>query len=140
MVIMEQVGRHLLVAPLLASAIIGTSAVAKAASRAQMEKLLPALASGEQRTAVALSEPGHAGLPGKFATSANESGNPATGHALGSNFAFIGWKDDPRTGRCVIVSAIDNLVKGASGMAVQNMNLMLGIDETTGLTQLPLFP
>ena len=75
MVIMEQVGRHLLVAPLLASAIIGTSAVAKAASRAQMEKLLPALASGEQRTAVALSEPGHAGLPEKFATSANESGN-----------------------------------------------------------------
>lgn len=65
---------------------------------------------------------------------------PATGHALGSNFAFIGWKDDPRTGRCVIVSAIDNLVKGASGMAVQNMNLMLGIDETAGLTQLPLFP
>ena len=65
---------------------------------------------------------------------------PATGHTLGSNYAFIGWKDDPRTGRAVIVSAIDNLVKGASGLAVQNMNLMLGLDETAGLTQLPLFP
>ncbi|MDP3937897.1 MAG: N-acetyl-gamma-glutamyl-phosphate reductase [Deltaproteobacteria bacterium] len=65
---------------------------------------------------------------------------PATGHVLGSNLCFIGYKDDPRTGRCVIVTAIDNLVKGASGVAVQNMNLMLGLDETAGLTQLPLFP
>jgi len=69
-----------------------------------------------------------------------EGSVPATGHALGSNLCFIGHKHDPRTGRCVIVTAIDNLVKGASGVAVQNMNLMLGLDETAGLTQLPLFP
>jgi N-acetyl-gamma-glutamyl-phosphate reductase len=65
---------------------------------------------------------------------------PSTGQVLGSNYCFIGWKDDPRTGRAVIVSAIDNLVKGASGQAVQNLNLMFGLPETTGLTQLPLFP
>ncbi len=65
---------------------------------------------------------------------------PSTGHVLGSNYCLIGWKEDPRTGRAVIVSAIDNLVKGASGQAVQNMNLMCGLPETTGLTQLPLFP
>jgi N-acetyl-gamma-glutamyl-phosphate reductase len=65
---------------------------------------------------------------------------PATGHVLASNYCFIGWKEDPRTGRVVIVSAIDNLVKGASGQAVQAMNLMCGFPETTGLGQLPLFP
>ena len=65
---------------------------------------------------------------------------PATGHVLGSNYCLIGWKSDSRTGRAVIVSAIDNLVKGASGQAVENMNLMCRIPETTGLAQLPLFP
>ena len=65
---------------------------------------------------------------------------PATGHVLGSNYCFIGWKEDPRTGRAVIVSAIDNLVKGASGQAVQAMNLLCGLAETAGLGQLPLFP
>jgi N-acetyl-gamma-glutamyl-phosphate reductase len=65
---------------------------------------------------------------------------PATAHVLGSNYAFIGFKPDLRTGRTVIVSAIDNLVKGASGLAVQNMNLLFGLDETAGLSQLPLFP
>jgi N-acetyl-gamma-glutamyl-phosphate reductase len=65
---------------------------------------------------------------------------PSTGQVLGSNYVLIGWKPDPRTGRTVIVSAIDNLVKGASGQAVENMNLMCGLPETTGLTQLPLFP
>ncbi len=65
---------------------------------------------------------------------------PATAHVLGSNYAFIGFKADLRTGRTVVVSAIDNLVKGASGLAVQNMNLLFGLDETAGLSQLPLFP
>jgi N-acetyl-gamma-glutamyl-phosphate reductase len=65
---------------------------------------------------------------------------PATGHVLGSNYAFIGFKSDLRTGRTIIVSVIDNLVKGASGQAVQNMNLIYGLDETAGLDQLPLFP
>jgi N-acetyl-gamma-glutamyl-phosphate reductase len=65
---------------------------------------------------------------------------PATAHVLGSNYAFIGFRPELRTGRTVIVSVIDNLVKGASGLAVQNMNLLFGLDETTGLSQLPLFP
>jgi N-acetyl-gamma-glutamyl-phosphate reductase len=47
---------------------------------------------------------------------------------------------DSRTGRVIVVSAIDNLVKGAAGQAVQNMNLMLGFEETLGLTGLPVFP
>lgn len=50
-----------------------------------------------------------------------------------TNFCDIGVKLDPATGRAVVVSAIDNLVKGAAGQAVQNMNLMLGFDETAGL-------
>lgn len=51
----------------------------------------------------------------------------------GTNFCDIGWKFDAATRRAVVVSAIDNLVKGAAGQAVQNMNLMLGLQETTGL-------
>jgi len=50
-----------------------------------------------------------------------------------TNFCDIGMKFDPATGRAVVVSAIDNLVKGAAGQAIQNMNLMLGVEETTGL-------
>jgi N-acetyl-gamma-glutamyl-phosphate reductase len=58
----------------------------------------------------------------------------------GSNHCDIGVAVDERTGRVVIVSAIDNLVKGASGQAVQNMNLMCGFEESAGLEMLPLFP
>ena len=58
----------------------------------------------------------------------------------GSNICHIGLKTDPRTGRAIIVSAIDNLCKGASGQAVQNMNLMAGLDETTGLRLPGLYP
>jgi N-acetyl-gamma-glutamyl-phosphate reductase len=47
---------------------------------------------------------------------------------------------DARTNRVIVVAAIDNLVKGAAGQAVQNMNLMLGFEESLGLTQLALFP
>ena len=50
-----------------------------------------------------------------------------------TNFCDIGLKFDPGTGRAVVVSAIDNLVKGAAGQAIQNMNLMLGFEETAGL-------
>jgi N-acetyl-gamma-glutamyl-phosphate reductase len=57
----------------------------------------------------------------------------------GTNFCDIGLKADPRTGRVVVASAIDNLVKGASGQAVQNMNLVMGLPETMGLEQQPLF-
>jgi N-acetyl-gamma-glutamyl-phosphate reductase len=65
---------------------------------------------------------------------------PATQFVKGSNFCDIGVKIDNRTGRIVILSAIDNLVKGAAGQAVQNMNLMCNLPETKGLLSVPLFP
>ncbi len=65
---------------------------------------------------------------------------PATRHVRGSNMTFIGVAADRVPGRAIIVSALDNLTKGASGQAVQNMNLMLGFAETTGLEQVALFP
>lgn len=58
----------------------------------------------------------------------------------GTNFCDIGLVVDPRTGRVVVVSVIDNLVKGAAGQAVQNMNLMCALDENLGLGIVPLFP
>lgn len=58
---------------------------------------------------------------------------PALINVQNSNFCDIGFSHDEESGRLVIVSTIDNLVKGAAGQAVQNMNIMLGIDETTGL-------
>lgn len=61
-------------------------------------------------------------------------------HTRGSNYCDIGIVCDERSGRVIVVSAIDNLVKGASGQAVQNMNLMLGFDESCGLKTQPLFP
>jgi N-acetyl-gamma-glutamyl-phosphate reductase len=57
---------------------------------------------------------------------------PEIKHVAHTNFCDIGWRVDP-SGRAILVSVIDNLLKGASGQAVQNMNVMLGIDETTGL-------
>jgi N-acetyl-gamma-glutamyl-phosphate reductase len=65
---------------------------------------------------------------------------PQTRHVRGSNMTFIGVAKDRIAGRAIIGSALDNLVKGASGQAVQNMNLMLGYPETTGLEQVALFP
>jgi N-acetyl-gamma-glutamyl-phosphate reductase len=65
---------------------------------------------------------------------------PQTRHVRGSNMTFIGVAKDRIPGRAIIGSALDNLVKGASGQAVQNMNLMLGFPETTGLDQVALFP
>jgi N-acetyl-gamma-glutamyl-phosphate reductase len=65
---------------------------------------------------------------------------PQTRHVRGSNMTFIGVAKDRVPGRAIIVSALDNLVKGASGQAVQNMNLVLGFPETTGLEQVALFP
>jgi N-acetyl-gamma-glutamyl-phosphate reductase len=70
-----------------------------------------------------------------------EKGNlPSTAFVRGSNFCDIAPLVDQRTGRIVIISAIDNLVKGASGQAVQNMNLLCGFPETMGLEGLALFP
>ncbi|MHB0976035.1 MAG: N-acetyl-gamma-glutamyl-phosphate reductase [Candidatus Aquicultorales bacterium] len=65
---------------------------------------------------------------------------PQTKAVAGSNFCHIGAVSDTRSGRAIIVSAIDNLVKGAAGQAIQNMNLMLRRPEETGLTQLGLYP
>ena len=65
---------------------------------------------------------------------------PATKHVWGSNYCHVYPTYDERTGRLLAISAIDNLVRGGAGEAVQNMNLMLGFDETCGLESLPVFP
>lgn len=65
---------------------------------------------------------------------------PHTRHVRGSNHCLIGVYPDRLEGRAIIVSVIDNLVKGASGQALQNMNLMLGLPEDTGLMQIAMFP
>ncbi|CAA7620823.1 N-acetyl-gamma-glutamyl-phosphate reductase [Candidatus Terasakiella magnetica] len=67
-------------------------------------------------------------------------GVPATRHVRGSNFCLISVHDDRAQGRVIICSVIDNLVKGASGQALQNMNLMFGLPETLALAQQPMFP
>ena len=66
-----------------------------------------------------------------------EGGAPDTLNVKGTNFCDIGWKVDPGTGRLILLSVIDNLVKGAAGQAVQNMNLMFDCDETAGLNDVP---
>jgi N-acetyl-gamma-glutamyl-phosphate reductase len=65
---------------------------------------------------------------------------PATQHVRGSNYCHVGVFADRIKGRAIAVSAIDNLVKGSAGQALQNFNLMYGFAETLGLEQLPLFP
>ncbi len=65
---------------------------------------------------------------------------PETKWVEGSNYVDIGFKIDPRTGRIIMMGAIDNLVKGAAGQAVQNMNLMFGLEESEGLELVPMFP
>jgi N-acetyl-gamma-glutamyl-phosphate reductase len=65
---------------------------------------------------------------------------PATKEVWGSNYCDIGVSVDERTGRVTIVSVIDNLVKGAAGQAIQNLNLMMGWDEALGLQLAPVYP
>jgi N-acetyl-gamma-glutamyl-phosphate reductase len=65
---------------------------------------------------------------------------PATRHVRGSNMALMGVFQDRVPGRAILISAIDNLVKGASGQAIQNMNVMLQLPEATALSQIALFP
>ncbi len=65
---------------------------------------------------------------------------PDVAYVRGSNFCDLGVVADSRTGRVIVVSVIDNLVKGAAGQAVQNMNVILGLPEHTGLGALPVFP
>ncbi|ERN10142.1 hypothetical protein AMTRI_Chr13g91320 [Amborella trichopoda] len=65
---------------------------------------------------------------------------PHTRNVRGSNYCFMNVFDDRIPGRAIIISVIDNLVKGASGQALQNLNVMVGLPENTGLLQQPLFP
>ena len=65
---------------------------------------------------------------------------PHTKHTWGNNLCLIYPTVDERAGRLIVISAIDNLVKGAAGQAVQNMNLMLGLTETTGLEAIAIYP
>jgi N-acetyl-gamma-glutamyl-phosphate reductase len=65
---------------------------------------------------------------------------PHTKHTSGNNLCLLYPVLDHRTGRLIVISCLDNLIKGAAGQAVQNMNLMLGLPETTGLEALSLYP
>lgn len=65
---------------------------------------------------------------------------PETKWVEGSNYVDINFKIDERTGRIIMMGALDNIVKGAAGQAVQNMNLLFGIEESTGLNLVPMFP
>ena len=66
--------------------------------------------------------------------------SPATRHVRGSNHVHLGVVADRRPGRAIVFSTLDNLTKGSSGQAIQNANLVLGLEETAGLTLAPLFP
>ncbi|MEI3220316.1 MAG: N-acetyl-gamma-glutamyl-phosphate reductase [Lachnoclostridium sp.] len=76
----------------------------------------------------------------KFIRVLDEGVYPETKWVEGSNYVDINFKIDPRTNRIIMMGAIDNLVKGAAGQAVQNMNLMFGLDEAEGLNLVPMFP
>ena len=65
---------------------------------------------------------------------------PQTRWVKGSNYVDVNFTIDPRTHRVVMMGAMDNVVKGAAGQAVQNMNLMFGLEETEGLRLVPVFP
>ncbi len=66
--------------------------------------------------------------------------HPSTHHVRGSNFCFISMQEDRIPGRAIVFSTLDNLVKGSAGQGIQNMNVMFGIPETTGLLQVTMFP
>ena len=76
----------------------------------------------------------------KFVRVLGEGVCPETKWVEGSNYVDIGFKLDPRTNRIVMMGAIDNLVRGAAGQAVQNMNLLFGLPESEGLELVPMFP
>ena len=76
----------------------------------------------------------------KFVRVLPEGVCPETKWVEGSNFVDVNVKVDPRTKRVIMMGAMDNLVKGAAGQAVQNMNLMFGLEESEGLDLVPMFP
>lgn len=99
--------------------------------------VVPPAGSGLKEVATALRE-SYAAEP--FVRVLPDGKLPSVRDVAGTNLCRIGATDDPRGGRVVLVSVIDNLVKGASGQALQNMNLMLGLPETAGLDAPGLFP
>ena len=83
------------------------------------------------------------GINGKVSISGNSNVSLSTSGTKwveGSNYVDVNFKVDPRTHRVIMMGAIDNLVKGAAGQAVQNMNLAFGLDESTALNLVPMFP
>ncbi|MCI5874113.1 MAG: N-acetyl-gamma-glutamyl-phosphate reductase, partial [Clostridiales bacterium] len=76
----------------------------------------------------------------KFVRVLSKNQCPETKWVEGSNYVDIGFKIDERTGRIIMMGALDNLVKGAAGQAVQNMNLLFGFEESEGLNLVPMFP
>ncbi|HXG30583.1 MAG TPA: N-acetyl-gamma-glutamyl-phosphate reductase [Thermodesulfobacteriota bacterium] len=76
----------------------------------------------------------------RFIRIAPEGVYPSTGDVKGSNFCDIGVRANPRNKTAIIISVLDNLVKGASGQAVQNMNVMMGFEESLGIDMPPVFP
>ena len=93
---------------------------------------IPHLQAADIRNCLQKAYSGHA-----FVRLCPDERSPDTLHVKGTNFCDIGIRLDERNHRLILISAIDNLVKGASGQAVQNMNIMLGLDEATGLNQIP---
>ncbi|HAG10854.1 MAG TPA: hypothetical protein DCK76_05620 [Desulfotomaculum sp.] len=92
----------------------------------------------QQKEALSLYDEFYGGEP--FVSILPEGMLPATKTVSGSNRCVIGIVTDDRTNRVIIISAIDNLIKGASGQAVQNMNILLGLPEDTGLTGPGVYP
>lgn len=76
----------------------------------------------------------------KFIRIRGEGVYPEIKYIRASNYVDIGWQIDERTGRIIVVTVLDNLVKGAAGQAIQNMNVMCGFEEDTGLDFLPVYP
>ena len=76
----------------------------------------------------------------KFIRILDDGVYPETRWVETSNYVDIGFKIDERTGRIIMMGALDNLVKGAAGQAVQNMNILFGLEESMGLDMVPCFP
>lgn len=76
----------------------------------------------------------------KFIRVRGEGVYPEIKYIRASNYVDIGWQIDERTGRIIVVTVLDNLVKGAAGQAIQNMNVMCGFEEAAGLDFLPVYP
>lgn len=76
----------------------------------------------------------------KFVRVLDKDVTPETRWVKGSNYVDVNFKIDERTNRIIMMGSMDNLLKGAAGQAVQNMNIMFGLEETEGLIQVPMFP